>query len=109
MEIVFLLEEPSAQDLLEGLVPRLIPLDWSARFIPFQGKQDLERRMSGFLRSWQNPNAQFVIMRDQDSGDCRHIKAGLVQRCVEAKRPDTLGSICQRSRLRTSSQTARQS
>lgn len=89
-EIIFLLEEPSAKDLLEGLVPRLIPPGWSARFIPFQGKQDLERRMSRFLRAWQDPRARFVVLRDQDSGDCREVKRGLTARCVEAGRADAL-------------------
>lgn len=92
-EIVFLLEEPSAQDLLEGLVPRLIPAEWSARFIPFQGKQDLERRMSRFLQNWQNPDARFVILRDQDSSDCRDVKRGLVERCARAGRADALVRI----------------
>jgi hypothetical protein len=89
-ELVFLLEEPSAKDLLEGLVPRLLPPDWSARFIPFQGKQDLERRMSRFLRAWQNPSARFVVLRDQDSGNCEAVKRGLVERCAEAGRHDVL-------------------
>ncbi len=92
-EVVFLLEEPSAQDLLEGLVPRLLPPEWSARFIPFQGKQYLEKRMSRFLQAWQNPGARFVVLRDQDSGDCREIKQGLVERCVQAGRTDTLVRI----------------
>lgn len=92
-EIVFLLEEPSAQDLLEGLVPRLIPSDWTARFIPFQGKQDLEKRMSRFLLAWRNPNAKFVVMRDQDSGDCRLVKADLLLRCANAGRPEALVRI----------------
>lgn len=34
-ELVILTEEPSAKDLLEGLLPRLIPDDWSLRCINF--------------------------------------------------------------------------
>jgi hypothetical protein len=37
-ELVFLLEEASAQAMLEGLVPRLIAQDLPYRFIPFEGK-----------------------------------------------------------------------
>lgn len=89
-EVVFLLEEPSAQDLLEGLVPRLIPGHWSVRYIPFQGKQDLEKRLVNFLRAWRNREARFVVMRDQDSGDCRTIKSNLLSLCRKARRPDAL-------------------
>lgn len=46
--------------------------------------------MGRLLRAWQNPEARFVVLRDQDSGDCRTIKAGLKQRCCEAGRPDAL-------------------
>jgi len=42
------------------------------------------------MRHWLLPNSRFVVMRDQDSGDCREVKAGLVQRCVEAGRPDAV-------------------
>ena len=95
-EVVFLLEEPSAQDLLEGLLPRLIPDHWSVRYIPFQGKQDLEKRLVRFLHAWRNRNARFVVMRDQDSGDCRTIKSNLLALCDQARRPDALIRVARR-------------
>ncbi|MDR2839093.1 MAG: DUF4276 family protein [Azonexus sp.] len=89
-ELVILTEELSAKDLLEGLLPRLLPEDWIFRCISYEGKQDLEKRMGFVLRAWKNPEARFVVLRDQDSGDCRTIKAGLLQRCRDAGQPDAL-------------------
>jgi len=88
--LVFLLEEPSAQDLLEGLLPRLLPPTVAVQFVVFEGKQDLERNMARRIRGWLAPRTKFVVLRDQDAGDCRDVKARLVERATEAKRPETL-------------------
>ncbi len=92
-ELVVLTEEPSAKDFLEGLLPRLLPEGWHFRCLSFEGKQDLEKRMGRTLRAWQNPEARFVVLRDQDSGDCRVIKAGLLERCRAAGKADVLVRI----------------
>ena len=82
-ELVFLLEEKSAADLLESLWPRLIPpeSDIVPRFFTFQGKQDLEKEIPRKIRFYQNPEARFLIMRDQDHGDCLIIKDRLTALC----------------------------
>ena len=86
-ELVFLLEEDSAKALLESLLPRLLDPSIQPRLIPFEGKQDLERRMVGKLRGYLNPHARFIVMRDQDSApDCRAVKARLAAKCVGAGR-----------------------
>lgn len=92
-ELVVLTEEVSAKDLLDGLLPKLLPPGWTFRCIPFEGKQDLEKRMGRFLSSWRAPGAKFVVLRDQDSADCRAVKSGLVERCRDAGRTDTLVRI----------------
>ncbi len=84
--IVFLLEEPSAKDALEGFLPHILPASVDIKYLIFEGKQDLEKRMARTLRAWQQPNARFIVMRDQDSGDCAVIKADLLRRCREAGR-----------------------
>ena len=67
-ELVFCLEEESAKAMLEGLLPRLLPNSkFIFRYIPFEGKQDLEKNLERKLRSYQNQAAQFVVIRDQDS------------------------------------------
>ncbi len=88
--LVFLLEEPSAQHALRAWLPGWVPGSITPHFMVFQGKQDLEKRMVQRMRHWLLPDSGFVILRDQDSGDCHAVKALLVQRCVEAGRPDAV-------------------
>lgn len=90
IELVFFLEEPSAKAMLEGVVPRLLDENFNVRYVVFEGKQDLEKRLPRRLRAWQNPNARFLVMRDQDSGDCYEIKQKLADICKTAGRPDSL-------------------
>lgn len=81
--------------LLEGLLPRLFP---GLQFLclPHRGKQDLERNIRGTLRSWREPGIRFVLLMDNDSGDCRALKARLVRLCRESGREDVLVRIvCQ--------------
>jgi hypothetical protein len=52
--------------------------------VVFEGKQDLEKQLVKRLRGWQAPETQFVVLRDQDSGDCRVVKSCLVRKCHEA-------------------------
>ncbi len=85
--IVFLLEEGSMSDLLEGLLPRLFP-ELSFLCVPHEGKQDLEKSIPRKLKAWREPGVRFVVVRDQDSADCRQVKAALVRLCQQAGRPD---------------------
>jgi len=92
-ELVFLLEEESARAMLEGLLPRLLPDGLPVRFIVFEGKSDLEKHIVQRLRYYRTPGARFVVLRDKDAGDCHLIKAGLVAKCRQANKPDTLVRI----------------
>jgi Domain of unknown function (DUF4276) len=84
-ELVFLLEEESAKAMLESLLPRILHADIRPRYIPFEGKQDLERQMVKRLRGYVNPHARFIVLRDQDSApDCEALKQRLVERCQQA-------------------------
>ncbi len=89
--LVFLLEEPSAKDLLEGLLPALLPLDEiTVRYLVFEGKRDLESKMARRLRSWRAPDSRFVVLRDQDAGDCKRVKARLQELADQGDRPEAL-------------------
>lgn len=78
-ELVFLLEEQSAKAMLEGLVPRINPEDIAIRYIVFEGKQDLEKQLTKRIKNYQNPDARFLVMRDQDSQpDCTVLKEHLL-------------------------------
>lgn len=88
-----MLEEPSARDLLEGLLPQLIPealAKLDIRFIVFEGKQDLEKRMPIRMQAWRAPDSHFVVLRDQDSADCEEVKQHLVELAQTAGRGDAL-------------------
>ena len=60
-ELVFLLEEASAAEMLKGLLPRLLPVNLTVRYITFEGKSDLEKQLVRRLRGYLVPNAQFVV------------------------------------------------
>jgi len=93
--IVFLLEERSMKVLLEGLLPRVFP---ELRFlcVPHEGKQDLEQSVPRKLRAWREPGVRFVVLRDNDGGDCAALKEHLQSLCSDGGREDSLVRIaCQ--------------
>lgn len=86
-ELVFLLEEESAKAVLESLLPRILNPEIKTRLIPFEGKQDLEKQMAKRMRGYVNPEARFIVLRDQDSvPDCKELKENLLERCRQAGR-----------------------
>lgn len=92
--LVFLTEEPSMATLLDGLLPRLFP-DLPFRSIPHEGKNDLKRSAPRKLRAW-GAEARFIVLIDNDGGDCIARKQEIAKLCADAGRPDTLVRIvCQ--------------
>ena len=89
-QIVFFLEELSAQEMLKGLLPKIIPQHIQIHYMLFEGKQDMEKRLPIRLRAWQRPDARFVVLRDKDNGDCKEIKNDLAGKCADCGKPDTL-------------------
>lgn len=92
-EVVFLLEEASAREMLQGLLPRILPEDTPVRYIVFEGKRDLEAQLVRRLKGYRAPHARFVILRDKDPSDCHDVKAVLVSKCREAGHPNALVRI----------------
>jgi hypothetical protein len=88
--LVFFLEERSAAEMLKGLLPRVLPEGISVEYHPFEGKQDLEKRLPKLLRAWRRPDCRFVLIRDQDAGDCRIVKRRLSDLCRKGGHPDIL-------------------
>ena len=83
------------RDLLFGLLPRLYP-NMEFMWLAHEGKSDLEKSIPRKLRAWREPGVRFVILRDNDGGDCVRLKRRLLQSCQQAGRPDTLVRIvCQ--------------
>lgn len=93
MTLVFLLEEPSMKAFLIGFLPRILPPDVHVRLIPHEGKSDLEKSIPRKLRGWKTPNTRFIVVRDQDAGDCAIIAARLQRLCASAGQPGTLVRI----------------
>ena len=75
--LVCLLEERSAEVMLRGILPHLIPEDCETVYIPFEGKQDLEKQLVRRIRLWRKPDSWFLVLRDQDAGDCIAVKQNL--------------------------------
>jgi hypothetical protein len=91
-ELVFLLEEESARELLEEILHRIFPEQSKIhpRFIVFEGKQDLEKQLVRKLAFYNNPEARFLVLRDQDAHpDCRAVKAKLLGLARESGRKQT--------------------
>lgn len=81
--------------LLDGLLPRLFP-DLPFLCVPHEGKQDLEQSVPRKLRAWREPGVRFVVLRDNDGGDCTALKERLQGLCSGGGRNDTLVRIaCQ--------------
>lgn len=90
--VVFLLEDASLRDLLVGLLPRLYP-NMVFEYLVHEGKNDLDKSIPRKLRAWREPGVRFVILRDNDGGDCVRLKSRLLQICRQAGRADTLVRI----------------
>jgi Domain of unknown function (DUF4276) len=88
--LVFFLEERSAEEMLKGFLPTILPDTLTFRFVVFEGKQDLEKQLSRKLRKWRAPLPRFIVLRDQDGGVCTSIKQKLADLCVQAGHETTL-------------------
>ncbi|MDK2825323.1 MAG: hypothetical protein PWQ63_995 [Methanolobus sp.] len=102
IQLVFMTEEPSMEQCLNIIVPKLIPSEKLESgevtfvIIPHEGKQDLERSIPRKLRAWKDYEGmkyKFIVLRDQDNCDCIKVKENLVKLSADAGRPDTLVRI----------------
>lgn len=91
--LVCFVEGPSDAALLTCLLPKLLPADMTVQYQVFQGKQDMEHHLFSRMRNWRTPDSLFVVIRDQDAGDCRSIKEKLAELCRESGRTGWLVRI----------------
>ena len=76
-QAVVLLEEPSARVVTEEIAKRLGISDRLVA-IEHQGKSDLESSVARKIIHWRSPlPPRFIIVRDNDGGDCRQLKERL--------------------------------
>lgn len=88
--LVFFLEEPSAKAMLQGVLPRVLPPDIAVHYMVFEGKQDLQKLLVRRMQHWQKPDSRFIVLRDQDSGDCHQVRQHLLKLCTQAGKPEAL-------------------
>lgn len=86
--IVFLLEERSSKNLIDSIAPKILPEGVMYHSFFFDGKSDLEKNISLKMRGWLKPHTVFLIMRDQDSADCKTVKEKLMAKCAESRVKD---------------------
>ena len=93
--MIFLVEEISMQVFLNIFLSRIYP-DLKFVCVPHNGKSHLDRNIVHTLRNWRTPGDRFVIVRDNDGGDCYELKERLRELCRQGGREDTLIRIvCQ--------------
>jgi len=86
MRLVIFTEEESMSATLRILLPRLGLAEDRFLIVTFQGVTDLELSLPRKLRKWRDPEARFLILRDNDRGDCRARKARLMGIVTKANR-----------------------
>jgi hypothetical protein len=96
--IIFMTEEPSMGATLRNLLASFFPeieefTNWL--IIDHQGKSDLEKSIPKKLRVWNEPSVRFVILRDNDGGDCRALKKRLQMLIPDGAPLTLIRIVCQ--------------
>lgn len=96
--IVFLTEELSIKPVIQKLMNSISPeaqigCDWMT--ISFQGKADLEKNLAKKMASWSYHSPHFIIIRDNDGGDCAALKNRLFHIASETDKPFHVRIVCQ--------------
>jgi hypothetical protein len=80
MHIEFLVEESSAEVVLQNMVPRILDAGVTYSIHPHQGKPDLLKKLPDRLRGysrWIPDDWRIVVLLDADEVDCHNLKAKL--------------------------------
>lgn len=94
MKLIFLLEEQSMKCFLDGLLPRILPAGIQFLTIPHEGKADLQKSLVTKLQGWNEPDVKFVVVQDQDSNDCKELKAKLLDLCKYSQKEVLIRIAC---------------
>lgn len=79
MVLVVFTEEPSMKEALEPILDKLGIAKGQYQIISHQGVSELEKSLRNKLRSWRDPAARFLILRDNDMGNCSDRKRKLLE------------------------------
>lgn len=78
-DLVIFVEERSAGIVVDVLAARIAP-EKTVRVIEHEGKQDLKRSYPKKINAWRHPtDVPFLVLHDNDGGDCRSLKAVLLR------------------------------
>lgn len=80
MHLELLLEEPSAEEFLKGMLPKILKPSWSWKLIVFQGKMDLLANLHSLLLAyakWITEEYRIAVLIDKDREDCNKLKEQL--------------------------------
>ena len=98
--IEILVEEPSMDECLRNLLPKIVPAHWRLDenyFIrPHQGKSDLKKSIPTKMKvfnNWHEPIA-VVILHDQDSADCKVLKQDIKSLCGDFNKSLLIRIVC---------------
>ncbi len=86
MTLVVFTEEPSMEAAMNEILPRIGVHDFT--IIAHEGVSDLEKSLPRKLKAWRDPRARFLVLRDNDGGDCRERKARLLRIAKQAGKSD---------------------
>ena len=108
--IVIFTEEASMRECLKVIIPKLWPnsvegSDWMV--LAFQGKSDLEKSFPKKMRRWNYGNPHFVILRDNDGGDCFVLKQKLCDIAKPYQKPFSVVGTGPRAVLAPSGEATR--
>jgi len=92
--LVCCVEEASAKEMLIHVFSKLGFSNDRYQFIVFEGKQDLDKKLVTRLKAWRDPNAVFLVLRDQDSADCRAVKQSLISLCQNTEKTFIVRIAC---------------
>ncbi len=94
-DIVFFLEERSAKELLQVLLPRAFPGNAAQfKYKVYEGKSDLQKNIAKELKHYRTPEARFIVLHDQDASDCHALKASLAELCRTTGKVVTIRIAC---------------
>jgi len=87
MIVEILLEEPSMENFLREVLPKILPadyiLDTNCFLRPHNGKSDLKKSIPKKIKTFSNyfEPVKVIIIHDQDSNDCKRLKSALLNLC----------------------------
>lgn len=88
-QVEFLLEEPSMENFLLEILPRILPegykLNINCFLRPHQGKNDLQKSIQNKIRAFSNfyKPIKVIIIHDQDYSDCKALKNHIFNICQQ--------------------------